>query len=476
MRPDFVTEKNCPTLYALAQRGVRFAHHHSVYPSATEVNGTAISTGAWPVNSGIFGNSEYLPAIDWRKGAHTELPETVRKGDELTHNHYLQRSTMAEIVRQSGQVAMVAGAKPIALLPDRLPRADWKLGANIYYGATLPESLEDVVIKLHGPFPKNEEQITKGTWTTEAMIDPLWREGVPKFTFLWMNEPDISQHQHGPGSPGALKAIRNSDDNLRRILDALKAKNALETTDVIVVSDHGCSTVAANADLATDLTNAGISATRAFKSEPKRGEVLVVSNSGSTFVYVIGHDKGVIEKVVAFLQGWHHSGVIFTRSKMPGTFGLKEVHLDATNAPDVVVSLRWTERVNTNGVGGTVTIDGASFAPGQGAHVSLSPYDLHNTLIAAGPDFQSGLVSTLATGNGDVAPTVLHILGINPPSKLDGRVLSEAMNIKGPAVKSFKIEKLTASKDGWHQYLNVTEVNGVRYCDEGNGSLSDSRQ
>src|ERR1700747_2951073 len=68
MRSDFVTEKNCPTLYSLAQRGVRFAHHHSVYPSATEVNGTAISTGAWPVNSGLFGNSEYLPAIDWKKG------------------------------------------------------------------------------------------------------------------------------------------------------------------------------------------------------------------------------------------------------------------------------------------------------------------------------------------------------------------------------------------------------------------------
>src|SRR5690349_11817211 len=63
MRPDFVTEQNCPTLYQLARKGVTFAHHHSVYPSATEVNGTAISTGAYPAHDGIIGNHEYRPAI-----------------------------------------------------------------------------------------------------------------------------------------------------------------------------------------------------------------------------------------------------------------------------------------------------------------------------------------------------------------------------------------------------------------------------
>src|SRR5436190_1351958 len=59
MRPDFVTEQNCPTLYQLARRGVTFAHHHSVYPSATEVNGTAISTGAYPDHDRIIANHEY---------------------------------------------------------------------------------------------------------------------------------------------------------------------------------------------------------------------------------------------------------------------------------------------------------------------------------------------------------------------------------------------------------------------------------
>ena len=46
MRPDFVSEQYTPTLWKLAQNGVTFRNHHSVYPSATIVNGTAINTGS----------------------------------------------------------------------------------------------------------------------------------------------------------------------------------------------------------------------------------------------------------------------------------------------------------------------------------------------------------------------------------------------------------------------------------------------
>src|SRR5690242_6067865 len=34
VRPDFVTEQNCPALFQLARRGVLFSRHHPVYPSS----------------------------------------------------------------------------------------------------------------------------------------------------------------------------------------------------------------------------------------------------------------------------------------------------------------------------------------------------------------------------------------------------------------------------------------------------------
>ena len=66
-------------------------------------------------------------------------------------------------------------------------------------------------------------------------------------------------------------------------------------------------------------------------------------------------------------------------------------------------------------------------AAGKGTHATLSRFDMHNTLIAAGPDFKQGQTDDLPSGNVDLAPTILRILGIKPSQKMDGRILSEAM-------------------------------------------------
>src|SRR5436190_10993632 len=64
MRPDFVSETNTPTLQALAAGGVFFQSNHCVYLSSTEVNGTALATGAYPQRSGLIANREFRPDID----------------------------------------------------------------------------------------------------------------------------------------------------------------------------------------------------------------------------------------------------------------------------------------------------------------------------------------------------------------------------------------------------------------------------
>jgi arylsulfatase A-like enzyme len=475
MRPDFVTEQYTPTLWRLARRGVTFENHHAVYPSSTEVNGTAISTGAWPAHDGVVANVEYRPGIDPLKAVHTESLDAVRKGDELDHGHYVLLPTVAEMVRRAGGKTVVAGAKPIALLADRFSRTSAAGDAVLFAGATLPESLHAVMTNLYGPFPEeNATAPTRNDWTTLALIDPLWAEGVPDFTLLWLNEPDLSQHQTGPGSTRSLAAIRNADYNLARVLRALEAKGALDSTDVLAVSDHGFSTVAVRVDLAAGLKSAGIKAVREFKTPPAPGDVLVVGNSGSSMIYVIGHDRRVTRQIVEFLQGWEPSGVIFTRKAISGTFALSEVHLDSDAAPDVVVALRWTDARSTNGVPGMIMSDGPSYGPGQGTHVSLSPFDMHNMLIAAGPDFLTNWVDTLPTGNVDIAPTVLRLLGVSSANRMDGRVLAEAFKKLPPALKPPKPRQLEASHvtkaSKWRQYLKSTEYGGVSYCDEGNGS------
>jgi hypothetical protein len=52
---------------------------------------------------------------------------------------------------------------------------------------------------------------------------------------------------------------------------------------------------------------------------------------------------------------------------------------------------------------------------------------------------------------------------------MDGRVLTEALKESAPNVKISPPQRLEAKAPGWHQYLNVSAVNGVEYLDEGNG-------
>ncbi len=219
MRPDFVSAENTPTLFKLAHEGVWFDNHHPVFISATEVNGTAIATGAYPAHDGIICNREFRPEVDALKPFHTEEIAAVRKGDAVTHGHYIRVPTIAELLHQKGINTVIAGAKPVALLHDRAERSSGAAGVTLFAGETLPPDVLDAITQLHGPFPgTNDATLTRNDWTTEALIDPLWKNGVPAFSVLWMNQPDAAQHQTGPGSATSLAAIKNTDDNLACVL------------------------------------------------------------------------------------------------------------------------------------------------------------------------------------------------------------------------------------------------------------------
>src|SRR5271167_2221652 len=69
LRPDFVTQRETPNLFRLAREGVRFDKHHSIFPTLTMVNATALATGAPPGVNGLVGNNFYVaPSANRSKG------------------------------------------------------------------------------------------------------------------------------------------------------------------------------------------------------------------------------------------------------------------------------------------------------------------------------------------------------------------------------------------------------------------------
>ena len=281
---------------------------------------------------------------------------------------------------------------------------------------------------------------------------------------LWLSEPDFTQHQFGPDSPQARRALASSDANLATLLASLEARHWRESTDVFVVSDHGFSTVGQPVDVTDALVDAGFGAQHEFKQPPQPGEVLVVGLGGSVFLYVAEHDEETIRRLAEFFQKSAFAGVIFTRGALPGTFGLSALHIDSPNAPDLVVAMRWNDDKNANGLPGLIYSEGRK--PGQGNHATLSRYELHNTLIANGPDFRVGFRDELPSSNLDLAPTIAHLLRIPDIPPMDGRVLDEALvgvtaNAAGKPITQRAEAAREIGKDVvWRQYLQSTLFQG----------------
>jgi arylsulfatase A-like enzyme len=497
MRPDFVSEQNTPTLWKLAHEGVTFRNHHSVYPSATNVNGTALITGIYPGRNGIIANHVYRPDIDSRHAIDVENAAVVKRGDELSGGKYVCVPTITELIQRAGGRSVIASAKTVGLLLDRQfgvrrhVDAFRKTGdvspdvkrqhvaavhnsVTLFAGKSLPGDALGPITDALGPFPSGHFQ--EDAWTTKAVTDFLLKDGVPTLSILWLGEPDLTQHESAPGAPAALTAIKSADENLAAVLSALDRQKARETTDLFVVSDHGFSTIKRSIDLRKILSDAGFTAKTEFTDEPKPGEIMLAGNGGSVLFYVIGHDETLTRRLIEFLQQSDFAGVIFTRKPLQGTFALEQAMIENDHAPDVVMAFRWNNSKNQFGVAGMIDADWQR-AAGKGTHATLSRFDMHNTLIAAGPNFRQGEVDDLPTGNIDVTPTILQILGIKPPVQMDGRILSEAMVDGDRAASELKpeVKTIEGSNDlpsgRWRQTLKVSRVGSTLYLDEGNGAF-----
>ena len=357
----------------------------------------------------------------------------------------------------------------------------------------------------------------------------------PMLSLIWFRTPDNVEHGYGPGTANAVAGLRSQDARLGELISALRFNGMDSTTNIVVVSDHGHTSVSGplslyplraitpsttlpngalvngstsgttsasvgavnangysfsgdvrSADLLTyrgfsaydgsgcttsamyglsasgvptvpvklDATGAlcGAANTRyqaissalpapvakftvpAPGSLPANG-IVVAANGGSDYFYVPGHDATTVKNLVKFLQQREEYGAVFVDSRysaIPGTITMAQVDLEnATRQnngqPDVVVSFNWDNAASIQGMPG---IEFESAGGQRGMHGSFGMADVHNTLIANGPSFQSAATITSPSGNVDVAPTVAYLLGLSLP-QADGRILNEALVTPG---------------------------------------------
>ena len=65
----------------------------------------------------------------------------------------------------------------------------------------------------------------------------------PMLSLIWFRTPDNVEHGYGPGTPNALAGLRSQDARLGELITALRANGMDSSTNIVVVSDHGHSSV-----------------------------------------------------------------------------------------------------------------------------------------------------------------------------------------------------------------------------------------
>ena len=71
----------------------------------------------------------------------------------------------------------------------------------------------------------------------------------PRLTLIWFRNPDSTEHAYGPGTAAYRDALHSQDTLLGQLRGALDRLGLSATADLIVVSDHGHSSVSGPLDL-----------------------------------------------------------------------------------------------------------------------------------------------------------------------------------------------------------------------------------
>jgi arylsulfatase A-like enzyme len=459
LRPDYVTPEIMPRLYALGQRGIVFAAHHSVFPTVTRVNASSISTGSYPETHGLMGNTIYSEKTFPGKGLDTsEQPQLAAM--EKAEGQLLTAPTLGEALDRAGKKMLVisAGSTGSAFLLNHQLRN----GAVIHPELFQPESLKSRITAALGAGPEEAVPNNKrNKWIVDLYLSFGLNELKSDVTAMWFGDPDSTAHAKGIGTPETKQALGYVDAEIGRIEDTLRQRGLLDRTNILVASDHGFSTHS------SELRLAALVAPFA-KPQPDGLPDIVVTEGAVNFRGA--KDAARVAAIVADLQKRPEVGAIFTRPEaqgsakgtVPGTLSFAVARWNHSRSAEILVSANWSADKNAAGYAGKTTQNGVA------GHGTSSPYDIHNTLIAAGPDFREHATSAVPTSNVDLAPTMLKLLGLTVPSSMTGRVIEEGLR-GGPPPASLRVEHATESAktaDGGYEVdAHISVVAGRRYLD-----------
>jgi len=553
LRSGIVSDQTAPEMASIRRDGVDFHNSHSLYPTVTTPNASAIATGHGLGDTGDFGNDLWVgfPTTADSPSSIADLEDDEALGSMNRHygGNYLNETTVLAAARAHGFSTAVVGKLGPAAIQDVTARdggktvvVDDSTGrggiplapdiARAIRAAGLDVQAEDRGLNgdpgdysRAGVHTANVQQQNWFAAVAANVLLPRFKAANKPFVMVfWSRDPDGTQHFNGdslnsltPGinGPTTMAGIRNADNDLKQLRDALKTLDLDKTTDVLVTADHGFSVTSKQSQtspaakiaysdvpkgflprgfLAIDLAAAlgeplfqgnGLpvdwkagehprSDGTLIGGDPRHPRLAVAANGGSNLIYLFGpKPQALAAAVVKALTAQDYTGGIFVNGAIgaiPGTLPLSAAGLKGsalTPAPSIVVGFRSFPTGCANPEVCTAEVADTVYQQGQGIHGSFSRADTHNFMAAIGPDFRRGFVDPAPVSNADWAPTLRSILGLRVEARgaLIGRVMSESLKGGKPVKVGAKTVRSQVAPGGFQTILNEQSVGAERYFD-----------
>ncbi len=285
LRSLIVKPDTAPAMAAIREKGINFKNSHSLFPTFTTANASAMATGHYLGDTGDFSNTIYT-AFPSAPAGGTEVPfleNDLVLGDIDAHfnGDYLDEETILKLARAKGFSTVAIGKVGPTFIFDHTDHPDQAglhtividdaTGAKA--GVPLSDEMKDALTKAGLPLAtpgrgdngKIGDAKTPGTTVanvvqqayfadvaTKVVLPMLKARKKPFVLVYWSRDPDGSQHNNGdslntvtPGinGPTSMAGIKNADDNLAQLRKAVDDLGLAATTDIIVSADHGFSTI-----------------------------------------------------------------------------------------------------------------------------------------------------------------------------------------------------------------------------------------
>lgn len=458
LRPEFVKPDLMPNLDAFASGGARYTNSRSTFPSETRVNQSAVTTGCYPRKHGVVANNFVVSGGEGDVVLNTGDDVAFEAALNTMQGPLLGVPTLGQRLAAVGKTYATisagtsGGGRLINIAASETGSFRFALRRP---EAALPPGAEDALPQAVGPLP--EYTLPALDWIDYAVncylgyVEPVVH---PDVMLLWLCEPDESFHWRGIGSPDAIETMRNADAAFGRILAHHDEDIAAGRMQVIALSDHGQISVRGEPlGLASKFAEAGF-------EDP--GLNIVVANGGG--VWLRDPEPARIGEIVQWLQQQDWCGPVFTRDGLAGTLTHSHLFIDHPRAADVALALRCDESPNEWDCAG-LSLHDSKYPTGCGCHGGLSVFEMHNFLALSGSQFKQALTLDMPAGNVDVMPTLLAVLGLEPPAGIDGRVLTEALSStpESQVADAEETTHVSSNETGATTYLSTSRVGATPY-------------